>query len=64
MGRCCKNSYSSSIDAFLKNVQWVEIYIHIWIYLYVCINICMCMCVYKAKLKNELTNKSKENTAF
>ena len=38
MGRCCKNCYSSSIDAFLKNIQWGAIYIHISIYVYVCIN--------------------------
>ena len=38
MGRCCKNCYSSSIDAFLKNIHWVAIYIHTWIHVYVCIN--------------------------
>ena len=34
MSRCCRNCYSSSIDAFFKNIQWVAIY-YIYEYLYI-----------------------------
>ena len=38
MSRYCKNCYSSNIDTFLKNMQWV-VYIYLWPFIYIMIHI-------------------------
>ena len=43
MDRYCKNCYGSNIDTFLKNIQWVPIYVYICIYIYIYIYIYMYM---------------------